>query len=518
MAPQKYVFRFLFLMVSLVLCSTSWGQSVEDFGHHTCATAAMFCSETGLTIQSTAESFFEYHTKNSQGQWVPYSQSDYPKYGCLSSYLNNPTQYTSRAVVWLYFRIKTNGTLRLSISGENTSPDFCCWGPFSNKPTANQLTSNPIYCNDDIGSNKTLTIANAQTNKYYVIAITYFYQGTTLNVAKTGSGAKTYSLIDFDLSANTPCEGDFLMLEAENIPETTYQWIGPDSQTHSGRTWARQNASLAMSGHYTCIASNNNGGYGESGIDVVVDMRPVVSNITTNTGSTELCEGEEITLHTNELPPNVFYSPGDILCTDGSVVKPSDWPCGKTAKGVVFYVDATGRHGWAVDKNITTNSANQQLAGQTTIGWTSTTNNTYRTYDIPYLTNYQNWRDAIKDFDGYTNTQIIRNYSFRSSSPNTSYPAVWSVDFENGWYIPAAGQLNILFGELLIVNATLALLGNDGLPISTESDMWSSTEFKVEGNNIVRVVKLQLSGNDSTGRIYHEDKKTKKTVRAVIDF
>lgn len=40
---------------------------------------------------------------------------------------------------------------------------------------------------------------------------------------------------------------------------------------------------------------------------------------------------------------------GDVLCTDGSTVKAADYAGGsKTARGVVFYVDTTGQHGWAV--------------------------------------------------------------------------------------------------------------------------------------------------------------------------
>lgn len=39
---------------------------------------------------------------------------------------------------------------------------------------------------------------------------------------------------------------------------------------------------------------------------------------------------------------------GDLLCADGTTVKPDDYASsGKTAMGVVFYVDTTGVHGWA---------------------------------------------------------------------------------------------------------------------------------------------------------------------------
>ena len=43
---------------------------------------------------------------------------------------------------------------------------------------------------------------------------------------------------------------------------------------------------------------------------------------------------------------------GDILCEDGTVVSPSGFVISEhNAVGVVFYVDATKHHGWAVGLN-----------------------------------------------------------------------------------------------------------------------------------------------------------------------
>ncbi len=40
---------------------------------------------------------------------------------------------------------------------------------------------------------------------------------------------------------------------------------------------------------------------------------------------------------------------GDILCTTGVYVSPVEFDdSGLEAMGVIFYVDATGQHGWAV--------------------------------------------------------------------------------------------------------------------------------------------------------------------------
>ena len=46
---------------------------------------------------------------------------------------------------------------------------------------------------------------------------------------------------------------------------------------------------------------------------------------------------------------NVQVHVGDILCQGNLIYSPSIYPSsGATAIGVVFYVDYTGQHGWAV--------------------------------------------------------------------------------------------------------------------------------------------------------------------------
>lgn len=237
-------------------------------------------------------------------------------------------------------------------------------------------------------------------------------------------------------------------------------------------------------------------------------------SVTVTADDPEICEGDSTTLHA-VVPQPDFYAPGDILCTDGTIVKAANWPVsGKTAKGIVFYVDRSGKHGWVVDKDITRCQA-PNFYNEPTVKWSS---NNYATRDIPGLTNYDSWKDAIKDFDGYSNTQIVREYTAVTTGSIETYPAAGSVDFEHGWYIPAAGQLNILFGEILVVNTSLSLSGIGGSQISPDGEMWSSTEFATSDYTNVRVLKLQLSGDYGTGRIMHDDKKQKRTLRAVKTF
>ena len=142
---------------------------------------------------------------------------------------------------------------------------------------------------------------------------------------------------------------------------------------------------------------------------------------------------------------------GDILCEGDLIVSPANYNANThTAIGVVFYVDQTGQHGWAIRK----------FYNSTYCQWATVQQ------DTP-LQNFSNKRQAIYDLDGYSNTQIIRAYS-------SNYTAFNVVDFANGWYLPAIGQLNYLYGNLVEINASLEIIGGEKFTGSWEC--WSSTE------------------------------------------
>ena len=190
----------------------------------------------------------------------------------------------------------------------------------------------------------------------------------------------------------------------------------------------------------------------------------------------EICVGAEAELHavgsqasvtlTSQLP-KVWV--GDILCTDGTTVHPENWPCGKVAMGIVFYVDNTGEHGWAVNLEETPNKM-----------WSISNQN-----DIPSLVNFNSGRFAMTDMDGYTNTQLIRQ-----SGTFDEYEAAYTVNFEQGWYLPAAGQAYKLYAEQIKVNNSLQLVGGDLVQSDSYRYYWTSTEIS---SNRVWVLKNALS-------------------------
>ena len=148
---------------------------------------------------------------------------------------------------------------------------------------------------------------------------------------------------------------------------------------------------------------------------------------------------------------------GDILCTDGSILSREAFPSsGKTAEGIVFYIDNTDTHGWAVALN------NQSSS----IKWCR-----YYEYDIANLPNIGNARNAMHDLDGHANTGIIR-----AEGNSSIFPAAWAVDYENGWYLPSAGQLRHLYSCAPEINASLQVVGGTAIHFQYNFYWWSSTE------------------------------------------
>lgn len=249
--------------------------------------------------------------------------------------------------------------------------------------------------------------------------------------------------------------------------------------------------------------------YFESGVytqlfDAVLDCDSAVTLVLTITGSPEvnltvtadtLCEGDSVTLQAVS-DPFLIVPPvavGDILCTDGTTVKPAAFAAsGKTAQGVVFYVDTTGVHGWAVHLHDV--EGDRQWGADNTVGAVT---------DIGSLPNVESSRAAIMDFNGYGNTLQIRN-----AGDASLYPAAWAVDFDNGWYLPAAGQLSLLFGNFVTVNQSLQIAGGTTFPMDVVFYYWSSTEYS--GSHAFEL----LYGGD----IRSDDKVQVNSVRGVRNF
>lgn len=264
--------------------------------------------------------------------------------------------------------------------------------------------------------------------------------------------------------------------------ELTYLWS-------TGATTQDITVSPAQTTTYSVVVSSGAGCGSTAQQTIVVNPHLSVSIVANDDA---VCEGEAVTLHAEASGGGGGtyngISIGDILCVDGSIQKPGDWPvAGKTAKGIVVYVDQTQIHGWAVGLNDlgTSKWCQQQM-------------------DVAGLTNYDNARDAIYDFNGYGNTQAIR-----SAGNASAFPAAWMVDFNEGWYLPAVGQWRYMYANLYTINASLQKVNGTQFPISTTWWYWSSTESTSQ-------LKWDLDSNGYADR--HNGTSFTERVRAMCSF
>ncbi len=173
---------------------------------------------------------------------------------------------------------------------------------------------------------------------------------------------------------------------------------------------------------------------------------------------------------------------GDILCTDNSIVKPEAFAgSGKTAMGIVFFVDNTGAHGWAVSLHNVIDSCKWGPRNSAAAYLNAAE-------DVPGIHNYFTPRSAISDFNGLNNTEAIRNhYGADFLNCVAAYSAYYYDHLTDnvgtthlGWYLPAVGQLRFLYSELPIINASLAIVNGTPFSMDTDWEYWSSSECEID--------------------------------------
>ena len=183
-------------------------------------------------------------------------------------------------------------------------------------------------------------------------------------------------------------------------------------------------------------------------------------------------------IHSNRQLVANFMKPAFFI---GDVITNSDG-----SKGVVFYTNPTYTGGYMVAlEDVSVNCA-----------WGTSA-------DVPFLRDYTYTQNEclLSDMNGYANTEVIRNYQ----SANTNY-ASGKVDFENGWYVPSAGQLRKLFGALPYIEVAMRNAG--GTTLSDNGYYWSSTENSASSAWAV----------SSGFEMYSYSKTSSNKVRPVHDF
>lgn len=119
-------------------------------------------------------------------------------------------------------------------------------------------------------------------------------------------------------------------------------------------------------------------------------------------------------------------------------------------KAVVFYVFDDGNHGWAVslrDLSYPKYWSSQSISANTDINVESNTFAEYAKYLI--------------DVEGWLNNKTFRD---RINEPSIQARfAMFEFDFDNGWYMPTAGQMRKLYSSKIYTNDVIVGLGGSWL-------------------------------------------------------
>ena len=98
-------------------------------------------------------------------------------------------------------------------------------------------------------------------------------------------------------------------------------------------------------------------------------------------------------------------------------------------------------------------------------------------FDVPTLPNYTSSSAAIADWQGKNNTRLVLEYCKTNgeSCPAFEYVNSYKTEGTNAgdWYLPAAGELNVIYNNRIVLNDALKKIGAATLEVG---EYWSSSE------------------------------------------
>jgi hypothetical protein len=84
--------------------------------------------------------------------------------------------------------------------------------------------------------------------------------------------------------------------------------------------------------------------------------------------------------------------------------------------------------------------------------------------------------NALSDFDGFRNTQILIK---DADVVAAKHCAIFNPGYREGeWYLPAVGELGFIMPRFKVINSKLSALGSSGVQLDGTA-YWSSTEYDV---------------------------------------
>ena len=217
----------------------------------TCETAAPFCTDQGAYLfPAGVNSGSPCGSSTSASCGEPYSCSGTPgqSSNCLMT-APNPAFY--------YMKIDEPGDLIIYMeSNPREDIDFDCWGPFDDMETAcDQLAcSNIVDCGYSTSPTENCHINGAQTEEFYILLITnYSNQPCNITFENRGTGTTDCGILPPLVDNDGPyCSGEAIHLSAHGQSGATYSWTGPNGFTSTEQNPIINNATVEMSGSYTC--------------------------------------------------------------------------------------------------------------------------------------------------------------------------------------------------------------------------------------------------------------------------
>ena len=86
--------------------------------------------------------------------------------------------------------------------------------------------------------------------------------------------------------------------------------------------------------------------------------------------------------------------------------------------------------------------------------------------------------NALSDFDGFRNTQILIK---DADVVAAKHCAIFNPGYREGeWYLPAVGELGFIMPRFKVINSKLSALGSSGVQLNDDYYYWSSTEYSAD--------------------------------------
>lgn len=280
-------------------------------------------------------------------------------------------------------------------------------------------------------------------------------------------------------------------------------------------TWDKTGETYTETGLYSKVYTT------EDGCDSLDLLYLTIIEVDTSTNI--ICVGDTTELGIIATAPDITWENeyhakgnaiGDLLLDDGTIIKPDDYnpEMHATPKGVIFYLDESGLHGWAL-------ALKDAYAGMCT--WSRGPATVYE--NVNGLHQFPVVIDAIADTAGYGNTMEIKRTAeaapgedFAMNAPAAYYcyyydhlTGATGTQFK-GWYMPSIGQLNILYLNRANVSTTL---GKTSLSAQQLKNQYYQSSTEASSSNAYMINHLgttsTLSGKTSSYNGY---------VRAICNF